>query len=389
MHRQRTPLVSAALVAVAAISLTTFAGSAAATRATPSAVAGLELPAPSGRQTTGTTTLHLVDRSRLDPFAGGRRELMVQLWYPAAKTDVQPAPYLTPAMASALEAAFRLPEGTFGTLPTHSAGAARIASGKHPLLLFSHGLLTMRGYHTSLLEELASRGYVVAAIDHTYDAALVELPHGRLVEAIAAARPTPKQNALLLATRVADVRFVLDKLTRLTNARTGLLARRLDMSRVGALGHSFGGATAAATMLADRRIDAGVNLDGKVWGPVVSKGLSRPFMLLIGDALGGRLTPDQAQFLSHLRSARYGLRLAGARHFSFTDLALFASELPGLDELFDIGSIDPNRANSAVRAYVAAFFDKTLLGKRGRLLDRPSPAHPEVHLLDGAARATR
>lgn len=374
MHARRLSLprlLIVALVATLAIPATAFPTS------------RLELPPPSGTQTIGTATLHLVDRSRVDQPAGTEvpRELMVQLWYPAAPSGGRPASYMSPGLAGAIETTMGLPAGTFGSLPTHAADAVPVAAGRHPLLLFSHGLGTMREIHAALLEELASRGYVVAAISHTYDAGLVEFPDGRLVSGVAPAAPSASERRLLLTTRVADFRFVLDQLTLLATAPTGLLSGRLDLRKVGTLGHSFGGATAASAMLADSRIRAGVDLDGRIWGKVVRKGLDRPFMLLIGDALGGTPTADQARFFARLRAERYALHLAGAGHFSFTDLGSFAPALPGLDELFDIGSIDPARADRAIRAYVRAFFDTALLGRRDPLLAGPSSAYPEVRFL--------
>lgn len=382
MLKRHIRFVPVALVVTATIATAAFAGLATATPTGRSTGAGLELPAPTGRNAIGTTTLHLVDRSRRDPFAGGRRELMVQLWYPAGTPHTRLAPYLTPGTASSLEDTFGLPEHTFESLRTHGSSGTPILPGRHPLLLFSHGLSTLRAIHTSLIEELASRGYIVAAIDHTYDAALVEFPNGRVVRGVAPAQPTLDETATLLATRVADVRFVLDRLSRLARARTGLLAQRLDRARVGALGHSFGGATAAAAMLADPRIRAGINLDGKVWGPVVSRGLKQPFMLVVGDSFGGGLTPDQTQFASRLRGRYWALRVIGAGHFSFSDLGRFTLALPGLGEVFDVGTVDAARADRAVRVYVAAFFDTVLRGTRGHLLDGPSPTHPGVRFLE-------
>jgi predicted dienelactone hydrolase len=238
----------------------------------------------------------------------------------------------------------------------------------------------MREFHTALAEDLASRGYIVAAIDHTYDAAAVEFENGDVIQGVAPETPTSRQRTLLLRTRVADIRFVLDELTKRTRARTGLLAGKIDLGRVGALGHSLGGATAAAAMLGDQRIRAGIDLDGSVWGAVVAKGLKRPFMLFVGDELG-QLTGDQARFFAHLRASKYALRLRGAGHFSFTDLPLFAADIPTLARVLSIGTIDPLRATNAVRVYIAAFFDRTLRGERPRLLAGPSAAYPDVDFL--------
>lgn len=356
-------------------------GASAAVLAAPSP---LELAAPTGTRPIGAVSLYLVDRTRVDPLAGtpGPRELSARVWYPAASpADGPPVGYMSEGVSAAIEGAFGLPAGTFGELSAHASASPPVADGRHPLLLFSHGLGAMHQFDTSLLEELASRGYVVAAIDHTYDAAVVELPDGRVVPGIAPAVPDPAQRRQLLSTRVDDLRFVLDRLVRLTRAESGLLAGHLDLRRIGALGHSFGGATVASAMLIDRRIVAGADLDGRVWGRVVSKGLDRPFMLLVGDSLTVGLTPDQARFFTRLRSERHALRLVGAGHFSFTDVPQFADALPGLDQLFDIGSIDAAEATREVRAYVTAFFDEALLGRRNPLLDGASPDHPNVRFL--------
>jgi predicted dienelactone hydrolase len=340
----------------------------------------LHLPAPTGTRPIGTTILHLVDRARRDLLAPTRtnRQLIVHLWYPAATRSGRPAPYLSPRLASLLEKTFELPAGTFGSFRTHGRLAAPIARGRHPLLLFSHGLGTLPEFHTALMGDLASRGYVVAAIAHTYDAAAVELPNGRVILGTAPAQPNERQRRLLLGTRAGDLRFVLDELLKRSRRGTGLLAGKLAPDKVGALGHSLGGATAAAAMLIDPRIRAGADLDGTIFGDVAGRGLRTPFMLMIADRFEGRLTPDQAAFFNRLRSTRYALAVRGAGHYSFTDLPLFASALPGLDQTFDIGTIDPLRADAAIRTYVAAFFDRTLRNREAPLLHGPSAAFPEI-----------
>jgi predicted dienelactone hydrolase len=332
----KTPLLSlAALVLVAALAALVAGATAAAGEEQPAlAKSQLRLPSPTGTRPIGTTTLYLVESSRRDPLARERtqRRLVVQLWYPAATDGAPRAAYTSPGIASLLE--------------------------------------------TALASEHASRGYIVAAITHTYDAAAVEFANGSVVEGTVPAKPTESQRALLLRTRVGDVRFVLDELLKRSRARTGPLAGRITPDRIGVLGHSLGGATAAAAMLGDLRIRAGLDLDGTVFGAVVAKGLRRPFMLIVGDH--GGLTPDQAQFFGRLRSTRYALSLRGAGHYSFTDLPLFAAALPGLDQAFDIGTINPLRAHATISAYAAAFFDRTLRGRQATLLDGQSPAYPEV-----------
>lgn len=70
-------------------------------------------PQPTGEYAIGTRRYHWVDASRPDPFVPGSdsRELMVQVWYPAAsRPRGDPAPYLSSAaLRDAVAAFFRLP----------------------------------------------------------------------------------------------------------------------------------------------------------------------------------------------------------------------------------------------------------------------------------------
>jgi predicted dienelactone hydrolase len=121
---------------------------------------------------------------------------------------------------------------------------------------------------------LVSRGYVVATIDHTYDASEVEFPDGR-VEVPAVPPVTPDVAEKVVAVRVADTRLVLDSLITLNAGGNPDAEGRplpaglrglIDPARVGMFGHSLGGAAAAQAMYEDRRIRAGVNLDGTMFG---------------------------------------------------------------------------------------------------------------------------
>jgi predicted dienelactone hydrolase len=88
----------------------------------------------------------------------------------------------------------------------------------------------------------------------------------------------------LLTAWIADIAFVLDRLERLNSSdASGKFAGRLDMSRVGIFGHSFGGATAAQFCHEDSRCKAGVDVDGTPHGSVIQAGINRPFLFLLSD----------------------------------------------------------------------------------------------------------
>jgi hypothetical protein len=140
-------------------------------------------------------------------------------------------------------------------------------------------------------------------------------------------------------------------------------------------------------MFEDRRIKAGVNLDGGLFGPVVAAGLARPFMLVGAQEHGRDNDPTWAQFWANLRGWRLNLRLAGAAHNSFTDFQALLPQVAGVLNLppevvqQQIGTIDPQRSVINQRAYVTAFFDLHLRHRDGRLLAHPSHRFPEMQFV--------
>src|SRR5690349_11458489 len=129
------------------------------------------------------------------------------------------------------------------------------------------------------------------------------------------------------------------------------------------LGHSLGGATAAATMLVDRRLDAGLDMDGLLFGKVAVTGLEKPFMLFSADP-GFRHKPNLAEFWGQLKGPRYAVDFAGAAHLAFTDLLFLVPQLAGTEQAAAqariqplVGALDPTVAYAAERTYVLAYFD--------------------------------
>lgn len=377
----------------------------------------LTLPAPTGRYPVGTIELHLVDHDRPDPLVPERtRELMVSLWYPARPGgDAPPAPYLPPLAARRFgertDALLGLAEGRvdWTGITSHARVGVPVAHGRRrglPVLLFSPGAEELRASGTMLVEELASRGYLVVAIDHTYEAREVEFPGGRLLTQQLPDLPPRELLRLLIRTRVQDTSFVLDQLTVLARGGNPDAGRRplprglptgLDLSRVGMYGHSGGGFTTAEAMLVDRRLAAGANLDGSMiysvqsseYGDVVAQGLDRPFLLMgAGLTLGEPHTHEYAvewqRFWDNSTGWRLDLYVPDGEHFTFTDHQVF---LPQLERAVDlppglvtevIGTVAPDRIVGSLRAYLAAFFDQHLRHRPQHLLAGPSPAHPDV-----------
>jgi predicted dienelactone hydrolase len=256
------------------LALTTAAFALAAPAA--SATQRIVPPPLPGRTPVGTTTLHLIDPSRSDPsFVSGKRELMVQLWYPASRATGPLAPYMPAKQARLFARLAGLAPTVITSIRTRAHLDATIAPGRHPVILYSPGSSEMRSDATALVENLASSGYVVVTIDHTHESELVQFPDGKIVRGSFGDTGAPS-NTRAVTVRVADVRIVLGRLAQLN--RAGHFVGRLDLAHTGMFGFSPGGATAAAAMLVDPRIKAGADLDGSLYGPVRKTGLTRPFL---------------------------------------------------------------------------------------------------------------
>ncbi|WP_158890527.1 alpha/beta hydrolase family protein [Amycolatopsis anabasis] len=345
--------------------------------------ARVDLPRPTGPHAVGTRALHLVDRDRADPwYPDRRREVMVQLWYPSWPLPGAPkAGYLPLSVARLYLAQFDLgdlPEDVFTRLRGHAVDCAPPAPGPRgrPLVLLSHGHGQYRTALTGLAEELASRGMVVASIDHPSDAVGVEFPDGRVTPY---REPGEGEIPRYLDTRTEDSVFVLDQLLGPDSELRG----RIDPSRVGMFGHSLGGATAAEVMRVDPRVRVGANLDGSQFGRVVETGLDRPFLLWQMSAIPGGM-PGWAQLWAGLRGWRRHLLLDRAGHMTCTDLTALidplelARRLPPEDFAFGFGSLPGGYSLEVNRAYVSALFTRHLLNRPDPLLEGPSRRFPEV-----------
>ncbi|WP_283133315.1 alpha/beta hydrolase family protein [Rhizohabitans arisaemae] len=342
----------------------------------------IRLPAPTGPLPVGTSIAHLIDHDRTDPYAGdGRsRELMAQIWYPARRRHGLPtAPYMAPGSLAALERSLDAAPGSLSRLVPHARLDAPPSHrpGGWPVILFSHGWGGGRSNATALVEDLVSHGYVVIAVDHTYDAGTVEFPRGRLVASVLPRVPTEADDRLNIETRVADLAFTLEWFLR---RRTGRSRHILDATRVGVLGHSMGGSAAGELMLTDERIRAGVNLDGAFFGSrFPESGLDRPFLLSTADGEHTTWTRLQA---NHRGWGRH-LAVLGSGHYSQVDGPFFVEpaelwKLPADQFAALFGTLGARRAATITRSYVRAFFNMHLRGESSPLLDGPSTAFPEV-----------
>ncbi|WP_260195759.1 alpha/beta hydrolase family protein [Actinophytocola gossypii] len=345
------------------------------------------LPDPTGRHEVGVTSVYLNDTSRPDPWMSDvdSRELMVSLFYPTASTAGPVKKYLTPAESRALLAdggITTVPPDALSTVRTNAVVDAR-PSGRprsRPLVVLSPGFKKPRATLSSIAEDLASHGYVVAVVDHTYENVVTTFPDGRVTDCAACGQYDLPFWRKLSRGRAADVSFVLDELTGPHPRWRG--AHLIDPRHIAMGGHSVGGASTIDAMLADHRIRAGVDIDGTLDAPIPDSGLDRPFMFLgrantYTPGTPGGAAESWEQSWPRLTGWRRWLVVAGMEHASFTDIGVLAEQF-GLDLGADTGG---DRGAAITRRYVRAFFDLHLRGERQPLLERPSSRFPEVSVV--------
>jgi predicted dienelactone hydrolase len=240
--------------------------------AVPVAAPVFRLPEPTGHYAIGTTTYHWVDTRRAEMFTADpadRREIMVQIWYPAEENRLaERAPYVSDARTlRSIATLMQLPSFAFAHfeyVETHAIPSAPVARAEsaYPVLVFSHGRAGFRQHNTHQVEDLASRGYVVAAIDHTYAASGVVFPDGRFAafdpRMFDLAHPVhPAFLDVAIPYLAQDVVFVLNQLAVVNDADpAGVLTDRLDLERTGIFGASLGGAVAAEACRTEPRLRA-------------------------------------------------------------------------------------------------------------------------------------
>jgi len=338
-------------------------------------------PPPTGPSPVGTLSVRLVDAARNDPFHpnGSKRELLVRFWYPAASGQAcKAAEYASPKVWTYISQISGIP---LPTVTTNCCLSAPVSGGAHPVILFSHSYTGTLTDSTFVFEDLASRGYVVASIAHTYEITAVEFPDGRLITSMFGsylAEGTLRMDYASLqfarSVRLADLRFVLDELQRLDGAKDGPFAGRLDLSRVGVMGHSLGGEVALASLELDPRLRAAVSLDGVV-SPGIAAGTGKPVLLLAAGR--EQWSHEECQLWTALRGPRLAVNLVGADHFTPSDAIWLLQAVPGMAA--SVGGMGRERTIAALRNYIAAFFDSHLLGKpQDALLSGSSSSYPDA-----------
>jgi dienelactone hydrolase len=371
------------------------------------------LPPATGRYTTGRVAFQWVDNTRPEletRVPDDLRELVVYVFYPAGAADgASRAPYMP-------DADVMLPywkddlTNRLKAFKARSRERVALARGRtrFPVVIFAPGGGQKALAYTTLLEDLASHGYVVAAIEPPYNAPAMRFPNGKTIGRLPPADrgweepktrdDQPRIYEQMVLHWARDMSFVLDRLTELNNASEGLFAGRLDVSLVGAFGHSRGGQAAGTVRLLDARFRGAINLDGNIRGrgfqPIKGPdGGQRPFMWIekqtpvlndaeleraqLPKALYQEFFAETARLMQSVQggSAQVTVARLGIEHLDFSDNPFWAAAVAS-----DVRA-GKRQTVAVTRAYVRAFFDGCLRGQWGDLrglITEAGKTYPEV-----------
>jgi len=361
-----------------------------------------------GAHTIGVRTLNLVNKDQIDILNSKEgkdpmydRPLTVEVWYPANVPDgTEASVTYEEVMGTRGDSLRPLIPFTFKGRALRDA-SSDASTGMFPLVVVSHGYVGSRYIMSYLGENLASKGYVVVAIDHT-DSTFKDA--------------NVFQSTLL--NRAKDIKFVLNEMARLSSPKSGDdLAGVIDTENTGIVGYSMGGygvlnvggagysdgaagffsqmtggSTAISPLVAsneeyqnsiDPRIKAVVafapwGMERGVWDAEGLKGLKKPTLFIAGsqDDISGYEKGIKAIYEGAVNADRYLLTYENARHNVAPNPPPADALQPGLhiDEYYRYAdsSWDQRKINNVNQHFVTAFLGTYLKGEdHSKFMDIP------------------
>lgn len=362
----------------------------------------IHLPVPDGQFKVGTVSFYWTDSTRLElatPEPEDKREVPVQIWYPAQASREKPALLFGSNRALLEEYAkglklpgFALQYWRYFQTNSYLEAFLLPSSTSYPVVLVSHGLGTGKVFHVSQAEYLASHGYVVVALEHPYSSSAALLSGGNIAgfRTPLSSKEIMKEANELGEVWTADVAFSIRQLKELNSGKLpSPFKGKLDLEHIGIMGHSFGGGAAYQATRLMEDIAAGINMDGTLFGLDTKQPLVKPFMFMQAESsmkTAEKITEAPADIRGHLELEAQAIQEAngsgglqvviqGAEHFNFTDHQLYT---PLFQYVGLTGRIQGERGAELVNRYVLAFFNKHLRGMDAPLLDGPNSRYPEV-----------
>lgn len=377
------------------------------TISTASSIPEYPFPLPSGEYNIGMREYLWTDKSREEIFTKNKddfRNVNVRVWYPTNINTGQKGKYISNQNEFGSNTEFNMVQHVKTNAINDATPLRKIKP--FPVLIYNHGGGWTRFTSTFTTEELASHGYVVFSIGHNGFNKTQFLPNGSSVVIDTLLFPDPTGDLKIDALEswkyldkfhfpqwVADIRFVIKKITSLNNS--GHFKNILDLDNIGLYGWSFGGAASIEASIFDKRIKAAIDHDGQLFGNAHREIITSPFMLFhsgkVPEAPKGkndketekneRIMEDlikmvrtrDAQLKKKSTNDWYDITIDGANHGHFSDLVLF---YPGY-----AGDLPAKKAHRIINTLTVSFFDQYLKKLPSKLLENPNFNYSEVKMI--------
>ena len=338
------------------------------------------MPLPSGDYLIGTESFIIEDETRYELYnedLNDFRKIKIQVWYPAELIDgYEQAPWLEDGVvvARALSKDMGLPSFVLdqtADIMSNSYFDVPISNAldDYPVIIISHGWRGFRNLHTDYAEELASLGYIVIGIDHSYGSVATVFNDEEIaylnLDALPPRETTPDYLDYanqLVNTYASDINTTINYLEEINDSNNpSRFSGKLDLTKIGLLGHSTGGGADVVIALNDDRIDAVMGLDAWV-EPIdeieVNEGLTIPSLFLRSGAWETGFNNTNLYTLienSTYPSALY--QIDGTTHYDFAMVNMYS---PLTKYIGVTGNVEGEHLNSILKSMISDFFNKTL-----------------------------
>jgi predicted dienelactone hydrolase len=359
------------------------------------------IPTPSGPYQVGTRIYELTDPARKEIYSGKdeSRRFMIQIWYPSEiEAGDQRAPWMSKAeiFAPAIAGQIGMPSFFLNHLalvkiPAYIESKVARSDQAYPIILFSHGWNGFNAQNTSQVLELASHGYVVIGIQHTYGAVITVFNDGTVAKNNPAALPegAPTEEyetaAHILSDQWAsDTGFTLDFMQLQNNDPNSPFHALLNFDLVGVYGHSTGGGAAIQFCGTDIRCKSLLGMDPfmrPVSYEVIDGGVTQPSFFMFSqkwkDDVDSRNNELFHKFYPNVQEPLGVVSIDGTSHYDFADLPLLSPLAPQLGLK---GPINGKRVTTIINDYLLSFFNMTLKGETTSLFEDQSQKYTEVKI---------
>ena len=359
-----------------------------------------------GQHLIGTKRMVWIDSTRTNWFLDGYgpyRQLMAQIWYPADASallsSVKKSKYIDnkKALTYTIELqGYKIPEiltNQIGSIKCNSwEDASPVSNKKFPILIFSHGHGGLRTQNTNQVEELVSHGYIVIAVDHTYDAGFVEFPDGNIAYSLTSKpegerlNETPETFYTRFGYRVDDIDFVINKIDSFDDYDLNISAI-MDKHNIGIFGHSFGCLTSVYATYFNDRIKSCFGLDGwfePLHDSLVFKNINKPIMHLGQNNKGDEQFWNDINFVKMNNFIKSNSDLSvmvdipGSHHYDYTDFTYFSYIAKKLN--FS-GTVSTKKMAKIMNVTLLDFFNYTLKDDKKINLDNYKKEFPEIDII--------